>query len=859
MGRERYTVGDYVLVQGTKTELICQLTGFSKNTTDGQATAGINWLYWPQEMTRQLRSIPSKKRPRLPDHTPREVFLSDSKDTISVVTILSKVSVLPLPQFKPLPPQSSKIARRQYYTRWYWNSSTRKFNPASEMNGLLGAVMSASSPNPSLYSSPSHRLTPAHKSTPPSPHIVSSRGKKMSINLTRSKNISSPSEKRKVVAPPKSTQPLSLTPESSCLSRAASTAKSCPQKTISTPEQLRTNPQSAKRPRMSRNQSDKLVDILTYGGGLVDELPLPPPNSMRKQERGRSREKQKVEREVKTTPKRLNARDVMDLLGEEEEEEEEEEEADEVEEYEDDYLNSNNQPGVADMVEKRKRVRQKSAPGHTAHETSEKESCESENCEENVSKFERRAGAKEKRSKFTKTGGKGSGSGGRETKGIEEEEEKIAEDILPTLPIISPDILTTTTPTQKKLALRERSGVKPPAYLASVIGSGCEPTRRKRDRSPTRLLDILISEPETKKMKNTTTPIHATAAVEMEAAGSSRPQNLQNCRQRGEEGRDDRGVGCQRETLQKTPGNKLHPTTARPPGTLPRDRSSATSTPLEDFSAVAPTSDNHLEKPEADGKQRGVNKKQSERTRSRKALVSKKSSKDAGGSHQQQKKERISSTKPLARRRRVLRAIDWDSISGESELSDSSDNEDEDEEYEMGSEEGGSESEASSMEEGEEEEEVEEEEEEEEPIIPPRSSQKIIKSDVLGSVTNWSPEMMSTNSQKTPGASSSRKRQKKTTPLQIPHQQTISKTPSHRTPAGSRATGKTTTSRRANGRTPAARSSTRKTPAGRVSQGKTPTGRTPRVVPTPNIPQRKKTSGRAARSDFDKVRQRYDV
>ena len=796
---ERYTVGDHVLLRGTKTELICRLTGFSRNTTDDQATAEVHWLYWPQEMAAQLRSVPSKKRPQLPEHTPSEVFTSDSTDTISVGTIQSKVSVTHLPHFQPVPPQSPRGRPRRYYARWHWNSSSRKFIPVSgvsEMKGLLGAVIRLSSPHPTPTSSSSAQETTSQKLTPrPTPRSVSSRGKcrtkEISIYLSRSPSVSSPSEKRTVAPPPTSPQSLPLlTPRSISMSRAAAArAKSYPQKPVST-GRIPTSPKSA------RSARDRLVDILTYGGGLTeetDELPLPPSSakSPRNKERGRQSQKGRQERKAQTTPKRdsqLNTSDVVDLLVVDDEKEEE---VGDLEQCEHDDLNSDNM--AAATGKKRKGVREKGKRGtgrqngHASEtESKEKGGAERKRNEEKATKSGRKAGGKE-----VSRGGRDRGKARSTRNGNGEGGENVPEDIVTSQQGVlrRGDVLTTPSAGRGKWSLRARSAVRPPAYLATDLGRGSE-LSRKRDRSPTRLLDILISEPEMKKMK------HMAASWGEDV-----------------EDRDDRGV---REAVTKIPDNRARLTRTH---TLPRTRdpSGAASARLGEPSVGSTATPNHHHRVKPQKiKKEGVGGEL------RKTVVSKKAGGDTGKSSKEQK---VSSAEPLRKRKRLLGAIDWDSISEESEVSDSGSGE----EYELGSEEAGSESEMEDEEEeGEaEEEEAEEEEAEEEveeeeveePINPPASSRK--ESIQSCSVDNWSPEPSPLV---------------ETTPVALPRKrgrppknrpQTISKTPSGRTPAGSTPGHPTQTTPvalpRKRGRPPKNRPQTiSKTPSGRTPAGSTP-------------------------------------
>ena len=869
-GGERYTVGDHVLLRGTKTELICRLTGFSRNTTDDQATADVEWLYWPEEMTRELRNIPARKRPKLPDHTPNEVFTSDSRETIGVGTILSKVSVVCVPRFYPLSP--TRHSGNQYCARWHWNTRAKKFTPVSDddsmrKGSLLSAILTYQTPTKSssqrtIHQTPTkstarhtplktpttnhkstsqhaHITTPAtnHRSTkqrttPPKPHSKSSSVKKglvreVSVSLSRNPIICrSPSQQRSN-ASPKSSQPLSsLNPRHNGVKNGAK-GKPTPGRGVlisKTPDQPRKR--STRSTQSARISHADCVDILTNGvNGHMDEMPLPPisgraPNSTKsRSDRGRERTRDAGEKEehMETTPKResrLNTSDVLDLLGDEGE-------VEGFEEEEEDELIGD--PGTATDKEVGKNqtvVRGRgelTLPGSDRH---------SEKHEKGASECARESKESEKRLETAKTKKMGTTRKGEEKKkkvrcksnkttagtsaGGTSGQVKVPEDILtsPKKGLVDEDFLT--TPSGKKWSLRARSEVKPPTYLSNNMAGNPLPIseelaclKRKRDRSPTRLLDILISEPEEKKMKHTTTPAH-TAENRSEATQNHqkpRGKGAQELRATGGKEGEMKGDyrGSESGAVHRTPEEK--PRLVKP-HTLPR-RKKPTSTDVTVEYSTTPVTRHQLR-------------------RNRREIL---------------RLEPANSSKylseKLSRKRRLSGPVDWDKVSEESE------SDGDDVEYELSGEDPVSDSEM------EEEEGEEEEEEEEESDF---SFEGGLMSHTPGSVSNWSPDH-SVIAKKTPRISHQKITRKTKTPSKTPHSQAASRrTPARRTPVA----------RTPSKRTPARRTPAKRTPGARTPGGRTPAKRTPggRVVPTPHIPERRKSTGRMGNSNFDKVRQR---
>ena len=899
-GGERYTVGDHVLLRGTKMELICRLTGFSRNTTDDQATADVEWLYWPEEMTRELRNIPARKRPKLPDHTPNEVFTSDSRETIGVGTILSKVSVVCVPRFYPLSP--TRHSGNQYCARWHWNTRAKKFTPVSDddsmrKGSLLSAILTYQTPTKSssqrtIHQTPTkstarhtplktpttnhkstsqhaHITTPAtnHRSTkqrttPPKPHSKSSSVKKglvreVSVSLSRSPIICrSPSQQRSN-ASPKSSQPLSsLNPRHNEAKNRAK-GKPTPGRGVlisKTPDQPRKR--STRSTQSARISHADCVDILTNGvNGHMDEMPLPPisgraPNSTKSQsDRGRERTRDagKKEGHMETTPKResrLNTSDVLDLLGDEGEVEGFEEEEDEL----------IGDPGTAtdkEVGKNQKVVRGRgelTLPGSDRH--SEKHEKGASECTSESKESEKRLetaktkkmgttrkGEEEKKKVRCKSNKTTAGTLAGGTTGASGQV-KVPEDILtsPKKGLVDEDILT--TPSGKKWSLRARSEVKPPTYLSNNMAGKPLPIseelaglKRKRDRSPTRLLDILISEPEEKKMKHTTTPAHT--AENRSGTTQNHKKSRGKCAQEGEMKGGYRG--SESGAVHRTPEKKPRPVK---PHTLPR-RKKPTSTDVTVEDSTTPVTRHQLR-------------------RNRREIL---------------RLEPANSSKylseKLSRKRRLSGQVDWDKISEESE------SDGDDVEYELSGEEPVSDSET----------EEEEEEEEEESDF---SFEGGLMSHTPGSVSNWSPDH-SIIAKKTPRISHQKITRKTKTPSKTPHSQAASRrtpgarTPGGRTPArrtpGARTPSKRTPSKRTparrtparrtpGARTPGARTPSKRTPARRTPGARTPARRTPgartpakrtpggRVVPTPHIPERRKNTGRMGNSNFDKVRQR---
>ena len=354
MGGQKYTAGDYVLLNGTKRKLICRLTGFIKNMTDGQATAAIEWVYWPEEMARELRVLPLKKRPQMPDYAPGDVFLSNFRDSVGIGTIACKVSVISRAPLHPVPLQL-KRSNDRFYARWHWNTDTKKFTPVSEdstkgghRKSWVGAVILAansakSNRGPQESPKPQGKMvSPAnlHQSPRESPSKTT-LGKEVSISLSRTSPASAkvvPASKTKrllhiatILSPnrplPKFSSPSSI---SQCKNgpdgRVGFKSKSHPQKMVISPTHTQTPPPQATTRRKSTASAR----------GLIDEHPLPlggnkTPTALKGKRRdgklsGEKRESEPRNQElIAASPLRrhgrLNACDVVCLLSEEEESE----------------------------------------------------------------------------------------------------------------------------------------------------------------------------------------------------------------------------------------------------------------------------------------------------------------------------------------------------------------------------------------------------------------------------------------------------------------------------------------------------------------------------------------------------------
>ena len=328
VGEEKYTYGDYVLLHGTKRKLICRLTGFVKNTTDGQATAEIEWVYWPEEMVKQLRTVPAKKRPKMPNYLPGDVFLSNTRDSADIESIACKVSVLQLAPVQPAPLRSD--GNSQYYARWRWDANTKRFTAvkknSEQRRGVVGAVMAASTMQPAPPSPKDTAGTPLRAQGNPYTELSPGKVVTRDVSISLSLSPTSPLGKKKN-ASPKSDPPPSLTPRRDGIRSTRHETRSVPldplcHLTTRMPKKIATRPRQ-KSTHSSRVLSTKKhnVGICSVVHSLTDEQPLPPSSS--KTSTIGSREGKKGS---PITPKRggrLNTRDVVDLLGDNDKEDDE--------------------------------------------------------------------------------------------------------------------------------------------------------------------------------------------------------------------------------------------------------------------------------------------------------------------------------------------------------------------------------------------------------------------------------------------------------------------------------------------------------------------------------------------------------
>ena len=807
---EKYAVGDYVLLHGTKTKLICRLTGFVENMTDSQATVDIEWLYWPEEMAKQLRAIPPKKRPEMPEYAQHDVFLSNSKDSAGIESIACKVSIVHLPPQQLSPPQSVRSGENQYFARWHWDIHTKRFSPVRDVpgprNSWFGAVIAATT---APISSPS----PAREdhSTCATDRALRSRGSPLSKsrsignNLSRSPTTPSPLAHRGgkgKATVHKSNQLLSLlTPKMNGMSLASTTnSVSCKTTfTAETPEKCNTTPTHKTTHVFTPNT--RIVNMVGMLGGLkspIKEHPLPPiktPTSAVRRGTGAG-----DKGESKVTPKRiisqLRASDVVGLLSEGEDSEglgssssEEEEEVPLTRQGRKSGCGNRRKEDTCAPMSNRK---QTNTGSHIENEIiTDKSTTEMVNTPR-MSGRDRRGKKGRSRDEVRdgeKIGGKGSRDrvemknstvkeeeeGGNKRKRVGEESEKerkkrrelynngdISRDILTssTPHVAAPDILT--TPTQKKWTLRTKSQVKPPAYLAAddcLVGNKpnkittdesnqtrSEIKNRKRDRSP--VSDVLVTQPQGKRVKQTPPLLVGNNTSLKEVASMSHRR---------------RGGGSKDKLVQRTPVSEACMVR---PHTEPRKRLTASANDTSITSQCRGPSSDHIH----------------------------------GGSWRKDKVSKKTVSRPLrgrVQRKHIALHEDSHEVSGESG----------DSEYELSS---GNEGESSESD-GD----TTEDMEEEEYHLPLRKRRRQ-PPPVTGTVTNWSPDSLNFKDHpRTP--SHSRK------PVRTPRQ---TKTPrTSRTP----------------GRTPA-------------------TGRTPRgkVAVTPHIPQRKAT-GRVGKTELDRARLRYSL
>ena len=502
VGREKYSAGDYVLLHGTKREFICRLTGFVKNMTDGQATADIEWLYWPEEMTREIRNIPVKKRPTIPKCAPGEVFLSNCKDSVGIECIARKVQITPMALSSQVP---QHCKQNQLYARWHWNITSKRFTPAKQESpgrkSFLSAVVETITLKDVEVKSPRR-----NQSKVPSGKFGSditpdkALAKELTINLSRSPvrtSFLATISNRDPPAFQNMSSPLSSLRCEGSATRLKS--KSAPQKPLSSSTKT---PEPIAKWNSSSNVCTPKTNAELKTHCNQSEYPLPPTLIAGRTRRDRNRtgagETGVKKKSVIPSSKRrsqLNTCDVVDLLSVDEEDEEE-----------DELVECDQNQG---MTEQRGCYTKEGGSSHDNSKVPEVAKpmtvgeergldCNQCNMDGEV-KIPARGGGRGKEV------GRSNGSS-----------TKIPEDILSS-PMKA--CAESVPPAEKKWSLRSKAEVKPPAYLAacpSILGatSGTKPpswpneerrvfTRkeRKRERSTSPPPDLLVEEPLGKKFK----------------------------------------------------------------------------------------------------------------------------------------------------------------------------------------------------------------------------------------------------------------------------------------------------------------------------------------------------------------------
>ena len=498
VGREKYSAGDYVLLHGTKGEFICRLTGFVKNMTDGQATADIEWLYWPEEMAREIRNIPVKKRPTIPKCAAGEVFLSNCKDSVGIECIACKVQITPLALSSPIPQHHKQ---NQLYAHWQWNITSKQFTPVKQerRKGFLSAVVETVT-----LEGTEEKSQRRNQSRVPSGKFGSDRApdkalaRELSINLSRSpagKRFLATNSNQDPPAVPNTSSPLSSLRCEGSGTRLKS--KSVPQKPVSS---------STKRPEQITKWNSS-SNVCTHKSNAelktrcdqsaIDEQPLPlTPVVGTRRERKRTGAREAGVKHVKRQSQ-FNTCDVIDLLNTDEEDDGDKDEEDEL-------VECDQNKGISEQG------RCYTKEGESSHDSTEVQvpevakpmtggeerelDCNQYSMDDEVKTPARRGGR-------GKEVGRSNGS-----------TTQIPEDIL------SPPMNASTesvAPAGKKWSLRSKADVKPPAYLAacpSILGaaSGTKPNEerrvftrkeRKRERSTSPLPDLLVEEPLGKKFK----------------------------------------------------------------------------------------------------------------------------------------------------------------------------------------------------------------------------------------------------------------------------------------------------------------------------------------------------------------------
>ena len=681
VGREKYVAGDYVLLHGTKKQLICRVISFVKNMTDSQATANIEWIYWPDEMAKQLCNIPAKKRPKMPDYIPGDVFLSNVKDSAGIDSIACKVSIIQQPPLQPSPSHMMRHNDNQYYAHWHWDVNTKRFTPVRQGLGLktswLGAVIAATSTptTPTPKTTTIERGIRTRRTMSAKSHSFASAsgnplGRELTVNISRSPTTPSPLRLRRN----KTGQPLSSSPKSNGATKAlAFTAKSLPCKPISntvTPHKSQTKPSAGSTRLFTPN-----TYIVNVVGGLkspIEEHPLPQvTNEKTPSIAVRNMAGDKEKRKKQNIPRRdskMNVCDVVILLSEDEDESEDEEEEDDeilvtnkrrtLEQSRKNTLDIGSQSSkrsLCDRVKKKYECKtaddiedetktsrfaktvvgttQRSRRGRdVGNQMKERDGEEEEDRGGNDRKIgegkRKREEIDEREWNREEIGERGVNSGEemgktdtrrknvkdkwkRQAVGKKRRQQKVNEDAIDDSRIdgsecnhVLADILTSptgslpdilTTPTQKGRLLRTKSQMKPPAYLAAddcLVGplknnrqdeinqlkKKKTSLSRKRNRSPRADWDVLVTEPEGKRIKHTS-PSSPLILEKNAQCVSSRDENLKD-----DVPGQNKSDSCSENVVQTTPKDKVY---SLRPHTVPRNKYTGTATMIKDGSTVA--------------------------------------------------------------------------------------------------------------------------------------------------------------------------------------------------------------------------------------------------------------------------------
>ena len=523
-----YSAGDYVLLQGSKDELICRLSSFVENLTDGQATALVDWLYWPREVAKELHRMPVKRRPRMPEHSAGEVFLSNYRDSVMAESILRKISVIHLAPSESVPQSKQQSSSGDvFYARWHWNVDSKMLTPVEgdtagkhhSRHSRLTAITTTATKTESWHTvSPKHGsegVSPkrgkegmggsptAYKSklSPDKPGSVSAvlaenplervMTSKLSVSLSRGQLSPYRSKGFLSVLNPGQPMPQFSSPaRTSSIARASDASakvksKSLPQKPISSTPRcsgLASKEKTTSSSKISRAGARLGKRTMQADRDSVDEHPLPSSRrtktsvaSTKSGDNGNGgREGERKKQELNASPSmkrqqsRLSTHDVMGLLNEEDGEGEGEGEE------EDGY----DEEPMCSSKEEKKNVASKSKRGREGEEGSQ-----------------------------------------RSDAGSDSRTEQVAEDYLSSSTVSK--ISCNASKLEKKWSLRTKFQIKPPTYLATCISSGAmvdagqmgssledeeavsniKKKSRKRVRSLSPAADVLVGEPAGKRTR----------------------------------------------------------------------------------------------------------------------------------------------------------------------------------------------------------------------------------------------------------------------------------------------------------------------------------------------------------------------